>query len=110
MRFNRSIGKLHGQCYDGASNMSGSRSGVAKRISELEPRAYFTHCYGHALNLAACDTLKKSKVMKDALEERLNYLMIIHVHKERTDALDMKTLLNEFVDKSEHRTRIFARF
>ena len=33
-------------------------------------------------------------------QERLNYLMIIHVHKERTDALDMKTLLNEFVDKS----------
>ena len=43
-------------------------------------------------------------------QERLNYLMIIHVHKERTDALDMKTLLNEFVDKSEHRTRIFAMF
>ena len=43
-------------------------------------------------------------------QERLNYLMIIHVHKERTDALDMKTLLNEFVDKSVHRTRIFAKF
>ena len=43
-------------------------------------------------------------------QECLNYLMIIHVHKERTDALDMKTLLNEFVDKSEHCTRIFAKF
>ena len=41
---------------------------VAKRISELEPRAIFTHCYGHALNLVACDTLKKSKLMKNALE------------------------------------------
>jgi hypothetical protein len=48
--------------------MSGSRSGVAKRISELEPRAVFTHCYGHALNLAACDTVKSMKVMRDALE------------------------------------------
>ncbi len=63
-----SIEKLRGQCYDGASTMAGSRTGVAKRISELEPRAIFTHCYGHSLNLAACDTLKKSKVMKDALE------------------------------------------
>ena len=43
-------------------------------------------------------------------KERLNYLMIIRVHKERTDALDIKTLLNEFVDNSEHHTRIFAKF
>ena len=54
--------------YDGVSAMSGIRSGVAKRMSELEPRTIFTHCYGHALNLAACDTLKKSKVTKNALE------------------------------------------
>ena len=54
--------------YDGASSMASSRSGVAKRVSELEPRALFTHCYGHALNLAACDTIKSMKVMKDALE------------------------------------------
>ena len=48
--------------------MSGSKSGVAKRISELESRAIYTHCYGHALNLAASDSIKKSKIMKDALE------------------------------------------
>ena len=48
--------------------MSGRRNGVAKQISELEPRAIFTHCYGHALNLAASDTIKQSKVMKDALD------------------------------------------
>ena len=35
-------------------------------------------------------------------KERLNYLMIIHVHKERTDALDLKTLLNEFVDSAPY--------
>jgi hypothetical protein len=68
LRLNLSVGKLRGQCYDGASAMSGTRSGVAKRIMELEPTAFFTHCYGHALNLAAYDTLKKSKVMKEALE------------------------------------------
>ncbi len=68
MRMNLGIEKLRGQCYDGASAMSGSKSGVAKRISDLEPRAVFTHCYGHALNLAASDTLKRSKLMKDALD------------------------------------------
>ena len=43
--------------------MSGCRSGVAKLISSIEPRAVFTHCYGHALNLAANDTLKQSKLI-----------------------------------------------
>ena len=52
----------------GFHNWKDARSDVVKRISELEPRAIFTHCYGHALNFAACDTLKKSKVMKNALE------------------------------------------
>ena len=41
-----------GQCYDGASNMTGVRNGVAKLLTDEEPRAIFTHCYGHALNLA----------------------------------------------------------
>lgn len=67
-RYGLPIGKLRGQCYDGASAMSGSRSGVAKRILDLEHKAFFVHCYGHALNLSACDTLKQCKVMCDALE------------------------------------------
>lgn len=41
-----------GQCYDGASNMQGAREGVAKQILKEEPKAIYTHCYGHALNLA----------------------------------------------------------
>ena len=68
VRMNFSIGKLRGQCYDGASSMSGRKTGVAKRISDLELRAIYTHCYGHALNLAACDTMKKIKLLKEAPE------------------------------------------
>lgn len=68
IRLNLPISKLRGQCYDGCSTMSGAKSGVAKRIAEEEPRAIFTHCYGHSLNLAASDTVKKMKLMKDALD------------------------------------------
>ena len=57
--------------------MSSSKCGVAKRISDLEPRAVYTHCYIHALNLAAGDTLKKSKLMKDALETTLEITKLI---------------------------------
>ena len=68
IRMNLSINKLRGQCYDGASAMKGHRNGVAKQISQLEPRAVFTHCYEHSIYLAASDTLKESKLMRDALE------------------------------------------
>ena len=40
------------QCYDGASNMTGVSNGVAKQLTDEEPRAIFTRCYCHALNLA----------------------------------------------------------
>jgi len=59
IRLNLSMEKLCGQCYDGCSTMSGTRTGVAKRISDEEARAVFTHCYGHSLNLAASDTVNK---------------------------------------------------
>ena len=68
IRMNLSINKIRGQCYDGASTMKGHRSGVSTQISQIEPRAVYTHCYGHSLNLAASDALKQSKLMKDALE------------------------------------------
>lgn len=68
LRFNLKFELCRGQCYDGASVMRGIKTGVAKCISDKEPRAVFTHCYGHALNLAVGDTVKQSKVMKSSLE------------------------------------------
>lgn len=61
IRFNIPLSKVRGQCYDGCSTMSGARSGVAKRVQDEEGRAVFTHCYSHSLNLAASDSIKKSK-------------------------------------------------
>ena len=64
LRLNLSMSKLRGQCYDGCSAMSGTRSGVAKSIMDEEPRAVYTHCYGHSLNLAASDVIRNSKLMR----------------------------------------------
>ena len=48
--------------------MTGVKSGVAIKILADEPRALFTHCYGHALNLTTQqDTLKGINVMEDTL-------------------------------------------
>ena len=45
-------GKICGQAYDGASVMSSSKAGVQARIKEISPRALYTHCYSHCLNLS----------------------------------------------------------
>ena len=68
LRLNLTLTKARGQCYDGASNMSGVRNGVAKQIQDEQPNAFFTHCYGHSLNLAVSDTIKQCNTMKSALE------------------------------------------
>ena len=44
------------------------KNGVAKQISNDEPRALYTHCYGHVLNLNVGDCIKQCKVIKLALE------------------------------------------
>ncbi len=68
LRLNLRLDMCRGQCYDGASTMSGRRSGVSTQIAGIEPRALYTHCYGHALNLATQDAIKGVKIMADALE------------------------------------------
>ena len=68
LRFNLRIDNCRGQCYDGANSMSGSKSGASTRLLDLESRALYTHCCGHALNLATQDALKGIKVMQDTLD------------------------------------------
>ena len=47
-----SLDNLRGQGYDGASTMSGVKAGVQAKIQEKQPKALYTHCAGHSLNLA----------------------------------------------------------
>ena len=47
-----SLGDLRGQGYDGASTMSGEKSGVQKQLRDIQPKALYTHCAGHSFNLA----------------------------------------------------------
>ena len=49
IRFQLQFDKCRGQCYDGASNMLGKKSGVAMQIKELQPKAHCNHCHGHSI-------------------------------------------------------------
>jgi len=42
--------------------------------------------------------------------ERLNFLMLLYVHKDETDKLDLQTVLNTFVERSSHRLSLFAKY
>ena len=55
-----------GQCYNGARNMSGAKSGVTTQIKVEESRAIFSHCYGRSLQLAVADMMKETKKLKGA--------------------------------------------
>ena len=59
-RFNLPLNRCHGQCYDGAPNMSGKHAGVCTHILKKEPRAIYIHCMGHSLSLAVKDTCRSS--------------------------------------------------
>ena len=49
------LGDLRGQGYDNGSNMKGNHKGVQKKVLEVNPRAFYTPCGCHSLNLALCD-------------------------------------------------------
>jgi len=52
VRMNLVLTKCRGQCYDGVSNMSGTKKGVAKQLSDVEKRAVYTHCYRHSFKFS----------------------------------------------------------
>ena len=43
-------------------------------------------------------------------QEKLNNLIVLHVHKDMTDSLDLRSICKEFVGDSEHRHRVFGTF
>ena len=91
VRFQIPTAKLRGQCYDECSTMAGAKTGVAVRINELEPRDVFTHCYGHALNLAVGDTIKQSPLTKDCLDTCYELVKLIKFSPKREAMLrDLK--------------------
>ena len=49
---------IKGQCYDGASNMSGAVSGCKSIVQQEAPLALYFHCAAHRLNLAVVSACK----------------------------------------------------
>lgn len=59
--------KIRGQCFDGASNMSGGITGLQTRIRREEPRALYVHCAGHSVNLSVQDSLEGISAVRNVI-------------------------------------------
>lgn len=73
-----------GQEYDGASNMMGHLTGVAKQIQTDHPAAIKVHCLAHCLNLYLQDTAKKCKLIRAALDNIMELTQLIRYSPKRT--------------------------
>ena len=54
-KYDLEVDDVRGQGYDNGSNMKGNKQGVQKRLLDLNPRAFYTPCGCHSLNLVLCD-------------------------------------------------------
>ena len=52
----------------------------------------------------------KTYLRSSMSQMRLNNLMVLHVHKDLTDGLDLNEIGNEFVGNREGRMRLFGKF
>lgn len=60
--------KLVGQCYDGASAISGDSNGLQQEIETHDPQAILVHCLAHRVNLVLQQSLKKISKMSNFLQ------------------------------------------
>ena len=87
IRLGLSFSNCRGQCYDGASNMLGSKSGVATRILQIQPKAHPTHCHGHSLSLGIKDVTKASKILSNTMDTAKEITTLIKYSPKRECSL-----------------------
>ena len=64
------------------------KSGVATQILSEEKRAIYTHCHGHALNLAVSTTMKRSQICNEALVVAFEICRLVKYSPKRNNAFD----------------------
>ena len=52
----------------------------------------------------------KTSLQSTMTQVRFNDLLILHIHKEKTDNLDLASCLNEFIAGNEHRLSLFGEY
>ncbi|XP_046854933.1 52 kDa repressor of the inhibitor of the protein kinase-like isoform X1 [Xenia sp. Carnegie-2017] len=101
-KFALPIMDCRGQGYDGAGAVSGHINGLAAHILRTNPKALYTHCYSHRLNLCVCDTLSNVEInnMLSVVSQAANFINISQtrnipfaVHVKKSDVRTKKAKL-----------------
>ena len=82
------LSNIYGQCYDGAAAMAGTKTGVATQIKAINSKCLYTHCYGHALNLAFADSIKSIDCLKSTFEIGHEICKLVKKSPKRSTKLD----------------------
>lgn len=67
LRLNFPLERLHGYCFDGASNMSGCVSDVQAKLKAQCPDSLYVHCSSHALDLVLQEVARDVRLIADTL-------------------------------------------
>lgn len=82
------LSQCRGQAYDGASNMSGIRSGAQALMKKEESRALYVHCLAHNLNLTLKDVTKKCELIRDVMSFIYDLIQLIKFSPKRLTIFD----------------------
>ncbi|XP_022842023.1 uncharacterized protein LOC111365717 [Olea europaea var. sylvestris] len=82
-----SISSLRGQCYDGASNMSGEFNGLKTLILRENPCAMYIHCFAHQLQLAVVSVAHRNVMLSDLFNLLAIIVNLVGASCKRVDAL-----------------------
>ena len=89
LKLQLSLAYCRGQCYDGASNMLGHKTGVAKRIQDVQPKA-------HPTSLSVKDTVKNCKLLLNSMDTAKEIVTLIKFSPKRERLLgDIKENVDE---------------
>ncbi|KAL5566787.1 hypothetical protein UlMin_029951 [Ulmus minor] len=88
-----SISRLRGQCYDGASNMSGEFNGLKTIIMKENECAFFVHCFAHQLQLVLMGVAKKHGLIGTFFTIVSNMVNIVGASSKCRDILREKQAL-----------------
>ena len=90
-----SIGKVRGLGFDGASTMSGAKSGVQIRLRYHSPSSLYVHCRCHQLQLAVIHAAKEHREVMQVLGTLLTMWKAFHYSPKKAEMLiEIQAVLN----------------
>ena len=99
---NLTLDDARGQCFDGAKTMTGYRNGVVTNIKQMNNLCLYTHCYGHALNLAVGDSVCNVRLLSDTFDSVKEICNLIKNSPKRDSHLKIERIFSSNEYKGVH--------